>query len=74
MKLNRLKDEHFVGDILTRHGFKLITPDIYLGTAQIWEKDGKHYKFTGWESNKSNKHNPNAMAANPKYIEVESIV
>ena len=69
MKLYRLKDECMATDILKRHGFVCATPDIGLVSEQIWQKDGKQYKFTGWENNPKTA----LMAENPKYIEVEQV-
>ena len=69
MRLYRLEDECMATDIIKRHGFTLTTPDESLVTAQIWEKDGKRYKFTGWENTPKTA----LMAENPKYIELEQI-
>ena len=69
MKLYRLKDECMATDILKRHGFVCATPDIGLVSEQIWQKDGKQYKFTGWENTPKTA----LMAENPKYIEVEQV-
>ena len=69
MKLYRKKDECEATEILKRHGFSLLTPDISLVTAMIWEKDGKQYKFAGWENTPKTA----LMAKNPKYINVESV-
>ncbi|MFA7100664.1 MAG: hypothetical protein WC196_02735 [Bacilli bacterium] len=69
MKLYRLSDECYADDIIKRHGFKLITPDESLSTAKIWEKDGKKYKFTGWENTPKTA----LMGKNPKYINIEPV-
>ena len=69
MRLYRLKDECMATDIIKRHGFLLTTPDEALVTRMIWEKDGKQYKFTGWESEPLTE----LMTENPKYIDIKQI-
>ncbi len=66
MRLNRKKDECSVDEIMERNGFIHSNPDILLSTARIWTKDGKQYKFTGWE----NTPKTTLMAENPKYINI----
>jgi len=69
MKLNRLKGECMATSILEREGFILTNDDESLVTSQVWEKDGKQYKFTGWE----NTPKTCLMAAVPAYINIEAI-
>ena len=69
MKLDREKNECMATEILIRNGFKLQNPDEALVTSQVWEKDGDHFKFTGWE----NTPKTNFMATNPRYINIEYV-
>ncbi len=68
MKLNREKHECSVIEILTRNGFVCVNPDDATIHA-LWEKDGKQYKFTGWENTPKTA----LMANNPKYINMEQV-
>lgn len=70
MKLYRLKDECVATDIMKRHGFTCLNPNISLVTSQIWEKDGKQYKFVGWENTPKTA----LMAKNPNFINIELII
>ncbi len=69
MKLYREKDECLATDIIERHGFTCLNPAISLVTSKIWEKDGKQYKFTGWENTPKTV----IMAENPKFVNMELI-
>jgi len=69
MKLYREKSECEATEIVKRHGFSLLTPDISLVSSMIWEKDGKKYQFTGWENTPKTA----LMAKSPKYINVEMV-
>jgi hypothetical protein len=67
MKLYRTKTECLATSVLERHGFVLTNHDEALVTSQVWEKDGKQYKFTGWE----NTPKTGLMAETPNYINIE---
>ena len=69
MRLYRLKDECFASTIIERHGFVDSTPEVGLVSSKIWKKDGKLYRFTGWENTPKTA----LMANNPKYVNIEPI-